>query len=132
MEPYKKQKLTTPEDFPAMFVNAWNNRDTYELIELFDESAELENVKGLWQHKNKEFFSAYENGLKFNFKEVRLSVLSTKIKFVTKSIAELKVNMQVSPSAKSNIVAHKIVLSFVLQHSEDDWLCIALTVEESK
>lgn len=130
MEPYKKQKLAAPEDFPNAFVNAWNNRDNYELIELFDESAELENVEGLWRHKNKEFFSAYENGLKFNFKEVKLLLLSAKTKFVTISIAEVKatIQLQALPSSKGGTASKKQTFSFVLQQTDDDWLCIALTV----
>lgn len=129
MEPYKKRKLTAPEDFPAAFVNAWNNRDTYEIIELFDESAELENVEGLWRHKNKEFFSAYENGLKFNFKEVRMSLLSANTNYLTKSIAEVKATIQLQGdiSAKKG-AASKQIFSFVLQQADNDWLCIALTV----
>ena len=130
MEPYKKQKLSTPEEFPMAFVNAWNNRDAYEIIELFDESAELENVEDMWKHKNKEFYNAYENGVKFNFKEVKLSIVSADTKFVTNSIAEVKTNIQLQPlpSAKTKISARKELFSFVLQHTEDDWLCMALTL----
>lgn len=131
MEPYKKQKISSPEEFATAFVSAWNNRDNYEIIELFDESAELENVAGLWSHKNKEFYSAYENGLRFNFKEVKLSLLSAQTKFVTSSIAEVKATIQLQslPEAKHKIPYQKQIFSFVLQFTDEDWLCIALTVK---
>lgn len=131
MDPYKKQKLSSPEEFAAAFVNAWNNRDAYEIIELFDESAELENVEGLWKHKNKEFYSAFENGLRFNFKEVKLSLMSAETKFVTSTIAEVKATIQLQslPGAKNKIPYQKQVFSFVLQFTDEDWLCIALTVK---
>ncbi len=134
MEPYKKQKITSPEEFATAFVSAWNNRDSYEIIELFDESAELENAEGLWKHKNKEFYSAYENGLRFNFKEVKLSLLSAQNKFVTSSIAEVKATIQLQslPGAKIKIPYQKQIFSFVLQYTVDDWLCIALTVANAK
>ncbi len=131
MEPYKKKKLSSPEEFAAAFVSAWNNRDAYEIIELFDESTELENVEGLWQHKNKEFYSIYENGLRFNFKEIKLLLIAARTKFVTSNITEVKatIQTQVLASAKSNNSPQKMVFSFVLQLTDDDWLCIALTVK---
>ncbi|MBK6266720.1 DUF4440 domain-containing protein [Marivirga sp. S37H4] len=128
MEPLKNQKPRSPEDIPDTFVTAWNDRDTYELIDLFDESAELENVEGLWRHKNKEFFSAYDNGLKFNFKEVRLSVKNVSTKYITDTIAEVKAQLYLDshPSAKNKIQRKDMVFNFVVQKSGDDWQCISL------
>ncbi len=132
MEPFKKLKITAPEEIPNIFVKAWNNRDTYEIIDLFDENTELVNVEGLWKHKNKEFYSAYDNGLKFNFKEVRLSVKNITTQHITDSIAEVKAHLQMDshPSAKSKIQRKEMLFHFVAQKSDDDWQCISLDTKQ--
>jgi hypothetical protein len=130
MEPFKNQVISTPEELPGAFVKAWNNRDTYEIVELFEESAELENVEDLWRHKNKEIFSAYENGLRFNFKELQLSLIDFNVKPITSTIVEVKVQIkkEALPAGKGKVKEGKLLLNFVLQKYEQHWLCIALTM----
>lgn len=131
MEPLREQKPQSPEAIPQIFVKAWNDRDTYEIIDLFEESAELINVESLWQHKNKEIYSAYESGIRFNFKEVRLSLKTVEVKYITKTIAEVKAEIQIQ-KAKAGAATQqnrKLLFTFVAQQTGEEWLCIALNTQ---
>jgi len=43
-----KIKITEPEEIPARFAEAWNERDPDKIAALFDEDADFVNVVGIW------------------------------------------------------------------------------------
>ena len=55
--------LDSPQSIPAVFVEAWNDRDPDKLASLFDEDAQFVNVTGLWWHDRGAIRKAHAYGL---------------------------------------------------------------------
>ena len=53
----------SPEEIPALFARAWNDRDPDALASLFDEDAEFVNVTGLCWHDRESIRKAHAHGL---------------------------------------------------------------------
>ena len=79
--------ISTPEEVPARFEEAWNERDTKKLAAIFDEDAEFVNVVGIWWHNRRDIYKAHEYGLRVIFKDSHLARGKTKIKYLFESIA---------------------------------------------
>lgn len=59
MNPEKYPLITSPENIPARFTEAWNERDPEKVAAIFDEDAEFVNVVGIWWHNREEIYKAY-------------------------------------------------------------------------
>jgi|AntRauTorckE6833_2_1112554.scaffolds.fasta_scaffold01815_6 hypothetical protein len=56
MNPKNYPPISSPEEIPGRFADAWNERDPYKLASLFDEDAEFVNVVGIWWHSREDIY----------------------------------------------------------------------------
>ena len=120
---------TSPEDIPALFVNAWNERSAENLDNLFTEDAEFVNVVGLWWHHKKDIYKAHDYGLKVIFKDSLLELRRTKVKELATDIAVVHARMKLSGQTEHGSIINagdrQNIFSFVVQKFHDTWLCVA-------
>ena len=88
--------LDRPESIPAVFVEAWNNRDADTIASLFDEDAEFVNVVGLWWHDRESIRRAHAYGLERIFDRSTLRLAAVKVKSLSKGIAVVHARMTLS------------------------------------
>ena len=126
--PYMEEmKLKSPEDIPHTFIKAWNLKDAKMLTCIFDEDAEFINVTGLWWHDPKSIFKAHDYGLKVIFKDSKLSLRKTKVKYLSDTIAVVNARVhlkgQTSIDGKSAKPRNTIFTFVVHQHQDGGWSC---------
>ncbi len=118
-----------PEDLPAAFAQAWNNRDPDALAALFDEDAEFVNVVGLWWHDREAIRRAHAYGLTRIFSQSTLSVSTVRVKRLTADIAVIQARMRLSGQTAVGGVqspgARQNVFTFVVHQTPDGWSCAA-------
>lgn len=124
---YKKAK--EPGDIPALFVEAWMNRDAKMLASLFAEDAEFVNVVGLWWHNRKDIEKAHAYGFEKIFPDSDLVLRKTTVRHLSTDIAVVHARMRLknqtpngeikTPSLRQNI------FSFVVQKQEGSWICVS-------
>lgn len=120
----------TPEEIPVIFAQAWMNRDAKYLSSLFDAAADFVNVVGLWWHKRSEIEKAHDYGLKVIFQNSELSVLRTKVRYLTNEIATVHAEMKLTgqtaldSNSKAGNSRHTIFL-FVAQYNGEFWNCVS-------
>lgn len=127
--PKNYNKATEPEDIPALFVEAWMERDADMLASLFAEDAEFVNVVGLWWHNRADIKKAHAYGFDKIFSESDLALRKTSVKYVSDEIAVVHARMRLknqtpkgeveTPSLRQNM------FSFVVQKKEDYWICVS-------
>ncbi|HUF23923.1 MAG TPA: SgcJ/EcaC family oxidoreductase [Vicinamibacterales bacterium] len=108
----------SPQDIPALFARAWNNRDPDALAALFDEDAEFVNVTGLWWHDRESIRNAHANGLERTFNTSTLATDATKVKLLSPDIAVVHARMTLSGE-----VPRTTIVSFVVHRTARRWLC---------
>lgn len=125
----KYSPLDSPESIPAVFAEAWNNRDAQKLASLFDEDAEFINVTGLWWHKRQDIEKAHAYGLKTIFDHSTLKVVRTKVKYLAAQIAVVQAKMRLSGQTPVGGVAQpglrRNIFTFVVHKINNDWSCAA-------
>ena len=91
----------SPEEIPALFARAWNDRDPDALASLFDEDAEFVNVTGLCWHDRESIRKAHAYGLERIFNESLLAIDEMKVKLLSPDIAVVHARMTlVRPGAR--------------------------------
>lgn len=121
--------LSQPESVPQLFAAAWNQYDAGKLAELFVEDAAFVNVTGLWWHNRAAIFKAHDCGLKVIFNRSHLEVVSTKVHYLSETIAFVHARMQLTDQTPLNSElqpqTRKTLFLFVLKKEADRWMCHA-------
>jgi uncharacterized protein (TIGR02246 family) len=118
---------TSPEDIPALFARAWNNRDPDALASLFDEDAHFVNVTGLSWHDRESIRKAHAYGPERAFSNTTLATGETKVKLLSPEVAVVHARMTLSVDAPAGAVTQPgprtTIVSFVVHRVGDRWLC---------
>jgi uncharacterized protein (TIGR02246 family) len=130
MNPKNYPIISSPEDLPARFEEAWNERDANKLAAIFDEDAEFVNVVGIWWHNREDIYKAHEYGLRVIFKDSHLARGKTTVKYLSESIAVVHSRFRLSdqtPLDGTNPGQRQTLFSFVVHriHGESGktWSC---------
>jgi len=120
-------KHTLPEDTPALFARAWNDRDPVALASLFDKDAEFVSATGQCWHDRESIRNAYTQELKGSTRSSTLEVNDTKVKLLSPEFAMVHARMtltdQAPAGASTQPAARTTVSSFVVHRTVDRWLC---------
>lgn len=120
-------KDSEPEIIAQRFVEAWNRRDAAAIAALFDENAEFVNVTGLWWHNRRDIEKAHDYGLKTIFQQSTLSLIRTKVKFLSDDIAvvhaKMKLSGQTPVAGVSQPGIRRTLFSFVMHRAQGQWRC---------
>ena len=121
--------LDKPEAIPLVFTEAWNRRDARKLASLFEEDAEFINVTGLWWHNRADIEKAHAYGLDTIFSNSVLSLIRTKIKFLSDKIAVVQAKMKLSGQNPVAGIAEpgerRNIFTFVVREKEGSWSCVS-------
>ena len=116
-----------PEEIPALFVEAWMNRDADFLASLFAEDAEFVNVVGLWWHNQEDIRKAHSYGFDKIFGDSNLRLMETSVKNLTDDIAVVHARMRLknqTPSKNDEPTSiRQNMFSFVVKKLTDKWIC---------
>ncbi len=116
-----------PEEIPALFVEAWMNRDADFLASLFAEDAEFVNVVGLWWHNQEDIRKAHSYGFDKIFGDSNLRLMETSVKNLTDDIAVVHARMRLknqTPSKNDEPTSiRQNMFSFVVKRLTDKWIC---------
>lgn len=119
--------LDRPERIPAVFVEAWNNRDPDTLAAIFDEDAEFVNVVGLWWHDRETIRKAHAYGLERIFNRSTLRLSRVKVKSLSDGIAVVHARMTLSGQAPVGGISapgtRQNIFSFVVHRLPEGWRC---------
>lgn len=119
--------LDRPENIPAVFVEAWNNRDPDTLASVFDEDAEFVNVVGLWWHNRASIRKAHAYGLEHLFNRSTLRLMQVKVKYLSDTIAVVHARMTLSGQTAigeiSNPGTRQNIFSLVVHRAPQGWRC---------
>jgi uncharacterized protein (TIGR02246 family) len=117
----------TPEEIPALFARAWNERDAEALALLFDEDAEFVNVSGLCWHNRDAIRKAHADGLERTVNGSLLAIDETKVKLLSPGIAVVHARMTLSGQSAAGAAAppgpRTTIVSFVVHRIVDRWQC---------
>ena len=117
----------SPEEIPALFARAWNDRDPDALAALFDEDAEFVGVTGLCWHDRESIRLAHARGLEGIVNGSLLVIDEMKVKQLSPGIAVVHARMTLSGQAPAGDVSQPgprtSIVSFVLHRIVDRWQC---------
>lgn len=121
--------IQRPEEIPAVFAEAWNERDPDRIAALFAADAEFVNVVGLWWHDREAIRRAHAYGLERIFNRSSLRVGTVRVRLVSDDVAVVHARMHLhgqtpvdgvaAPAPRTNI------FSFVAQRTAGGWLCVS-------
>ena len=115
----------TPEEIPALFARAWNERDPNALALLFDEDAEFVNVTGLCWHGRESIRKGHAGALENLVDKSLLAIEEVKVKLLSPGIAVVHGRMTVSGQAAVDPVGQPgprtSIVSFVVHRIVDRW-----------
>jgi uncharacterized protein (TIGR02246 family) len=118
---------TSPEDIPALFARAWNDRNPDALASLFDEDAEFVNVTGLFWHGREAIRKAHADGVERVFNKSTLTTGETKVKLLRPEVAVVHARMTLSgedaAGAATPSAPRTTIVSFVVHRDGGRWLC---------
>ncbi|MEM9674364.1 MAG: SgcJ/EcaC family oxidoreductase [Bacteroidota bacterium] len=127
MEAYSD--LDQPERVPKVFVEAWNQRDARQIAALFELDADFVNVTGLWWTNRRAIEKAHNYGLQTIFNNSTLTIIRTKVKYLTEDIAVVHTKMKLVGQTPTPEVANpgvrRTIFTFVVHYSEGKWSCVA-------
>jgi uncharacterized protein (TIGR02246 family) len=114
----------TPQEIPALFTRAWNERDPDALASLFDEDAEFVNVAGLVWHDRASIRKGHADGLGSGSKATLRSD-GTKVRLLSPDVAVVHTRMTLSGDAGegASSAPRTTIVSFVVHRLGDRWLC---------
>lgn len=122
-------EVKLPEDAATVFVKAWNERYPQKIAALFEEDAEFINVTGLWWHSRAEIEKAHSYGLNTIFKDSRLKLLKTKLKYLSEAIVVMQAKMKLSGQTPTVEVAQpgerRTIFTFVLRRENERWWIVS-------
>lgn len=123
--PATAQRL--PEDVPASFVQAWNDRDPNALASLFDEDAAFVNVAGSCWHDRESIRKAHADRLGRALGASTLAIDETKVKLLSPEVAVVHARMTRSGDAPAGVATRSeprsTIVSFVVHRAADRWRC---------
>ena len=121
--------IEAPERLPALFAEAWNDRDPDRLAGLFEEDAEFVNVVGLWWHDREAIRKAHAYGLSTIFNRSTLRVGAVRVKRLSDDVAVVQARMHLEGQTPVGDVerprARMNVFTFVARRGPDGWRCAA-------
>lgn len=116
-----------PEDVPALFARAWNDRDPDALAALFDEDAAFVHATGLLWHTRESIRRAHAERLSGAVDGLTLSTGEMKVKLVSPEVAVVHALMTLSGNGADGAAAppalSSTMASFVVHRAGDRWLC---------
>ena len=117
----------SPEDIPALFARAWNDRNPDALASLFVMDAEFVNVNGVCWHDRESIRKAHAEGLERVDNKSTLTSGETKVKLLSSEVAVVHARMTVAdedcPASGRGPGARTTVVSFVVHRVGDRWRC---------
>lgn len=123
------KKAKEPGEIPALFVEAWMNRDANMLSSLFTEEAEFVNVVGLWWHNRKDIERAHAYGFENIFGESDLRIMESSVKYLHEDIAVVHARMRLKNQTQKGEVRTPLIrqniFSFVVQKQKGSWVCVS-------
>ena len=115
------------ESIPKIFIEAWNRRDAKKIASLFEQDAEFINVTGLWWHNRKAVEKAHAYGLSTIFNKSNLSLLTSRVKFLSENIAVVIAKMKLSGQTPIASIAspgeRRTIFTFVIHKTGEEWFC---------
>jgi len=132
MNPKNYPIISSPEDIPTRFKEAWNERDANKLAAIFDEDAEFVNVVGIWWHNRRDIYKAHDYGLRVIFKDSHLARGKTTVKYLSDSIAVVHARFRLrdqTPLDSKTPGIRQTIFSFVVHRVDVDdgrgetWSC---------
>jgi uncharacterized protein (TIGR02246 family) len=123
------KKATEPEQIPALFTEAWMQRDADMLASLFTKDAEFVNVVGLWWRNRDDIRAAHAYGFDKIFGESELILRKTTVKYLSDDIAVVHARLRLkNQTPKGEVKAPSLrynIFSFVVQKIDDHWICVS-------
>jgi uncharacterized protein (TIGR02246 family) len=120
----------SPEDIPALFARAWNERDAHALASLFDEDAEFVNVTGVCWHDRESIRKAHAEGFTRAFDTATLAADAIRVKLLSAEAAVVHARMTLSGQPPDDGAAEPAprttIASFALHKSAERWLCASV------
>jgi len=128
MNPTNYPPISSPEEIPKRFGEAWNECDAQKLAALFDEDAEFVNVVGIWWHSREDIYKAHEYGLRVIFKDSTLSQGKSTVKYLSDLIAVVHARFRLKGQTPLDGTApeqRQTIFSFVVHRADSDntWSC---------
>jgi uncharacterized protein (TIGR02246 family) len=123
-----RPRIVSPEEIPALFAEAWNERDADKIAALFDEDADFVNVVGIWWSNREDIRKAHDYGLRVIFNNSDLKVTKTSVKYLSDSIATVHARMRLkgqSPKDGSKPGMRFNIFTFVVHKTGQGWSCAA-------
>lgn len=117
-----------PEHIPERFATAWNAKNPDGIAALFAEDADFVNVVGLWWRRKQRIWKAHEIGLRTFFRDSRLTVEQTEVKYVTEAVATVHARWTISGQYAPNGTAagdRQGIFLFVAHQEAEGWICVA-------
>ena len=115
------------ESIPKIFIEAWNRRDAKKIASLFDLDAEFINVTGLWWHSRNAVEKAHAYGLSTIFNNSSLSLLASRVKFLSEHIAVVIAKMKLSGQTPIGSIVNpgerRTIFTFVVHKKGEEWSC---------
>lgn len=119
-----------PEDIPAWFARALNDRDSNVLASMFDEDAEFVNVTGECWHDRDSIRKAHAERLERIFNQSALVPEAVKVKRLSPDIAVVHARMtpsgQPSEGAGTPPEPGTTIVSFVVHRIGERWVCASV------
>lgn len=120
--------VTTPEDFPKAFADAWHSLEGARIGSLFAEDADFVNVTGLWWRDRAAISDAHDYALTSFFSDTRLTPGVTTVRQLGPDHGVVHCRFRLSgQTAPDGTVAgdRQTILIFVLRRTQIGWQAVA-------
>ncbi len=118
---------TTPEDVPALFARAWNERNAGALASLFEENAEFVNGDGVCWHDRDSIRKGHVSRFAQAVGTATMAANDTKVRLLSPEVAVVHARMALSegdsPDGGRSSGPRTTLVSFVVHRAGDRWLC---------
>ncbi len=115
-------------DVVAAFEDSWNRHDMEAFAELFTEDADFVNVVGLWWKGRSEIKQAHETSHANMFKNSKLSISETSIRFLKPDVAVVRSEWELvghtDPQGET-LSPRKGILTNVVTEEGGRWVIVA-------
>jgi len=116
-----------PQDIPALFVRAWNERNPDAIACLFDEDGEFVNATGNRWRNRASIRQAHDHGLPPNGDTSTLALDETTVRLLSTEIAVVHARMTRSTNGSATTAPHAgpptTIASFVVHRYGQVWQC---------
>jgi uncharacterized protein (TIGR02246 family) len=115
---------TSPQDIPALFVRAWNNRDANALASLFDHDAQFVSDTGQCWHDREAIRRGHAARLNGGHSKSTLANGETRVKLLSPEVAVVHSRLTMSEEpAGTPAQPRTTIASFVVHRAGDRWVC---------